>query len=69
VDKEHSYRWLKFGDIKRKTESTVVETLREKQKAQWWRHQRKNRKLSSGDIRGKTESAVVEILREKQRAQ
>jgi CRISPR/Cas system-associated protein Cas7 (RAMP superfamily) len=24
VDKEQSYRWLKFGDIKRETESTTV---------------------------------------------
>jgi hypothetical protein len=24
VDKEQSYRWLKFGDIKRETESTIV---------------------------------------------
>jgi hypothetical protein len=24
VDKEQSYRWLKFGDIKGETESTVV---------------------------------------------
>jgi hypothetical protein len=24
VDKEQSYRWLKCGDIKRETESTVV---------------------------------------------
>jgi hypothetical protein len=25
LDKEQSYRWLKFGDIKGETESTVVE--------------------------------------------
>jgi hypothetical protein len=24
MDKEQSYRWLKFGDIKRETESTIV---------------------------------------------
>jgi hypothetical protein len=24
VDKEQSYRWLKFGDIKGETESTIV---------------------------------------------
>jgi hypothetical protein len=24
VDKEQSYRWLKFGDIKVETESTIV---------------------------------------------
>jgi hypothetical protein len=39
VDKEQSYRWLKFGDIKGETESTIVQlrigqsaqtTLREK---------------------------------------
>jgi hypothetical protein len=24
VDKEESYRWLKFGDIKGETESTIV---------------------------------------------
>jgi hypothetical protein len=24
MDKEQSYRWLKFGDIKRETESTTV---------------------------------------------
>jgi len=24
VDIEQSYRWLKFGDIKRETESTIV---------------------------------------------
>jgi hypothetical protein len=26
VDKEQSYRWLKFGDIKGETESTIVTT-------------------------------------------
>jgi hypothetical protein len=24
VDKEQSYRWLKFGDVKGETESTIV---------------------------------------------
>jgi hypothetical protein len=24
IDKEHSYRWLKFGDIKGETESTIM---------------------------------------------
>jgi hypothetical protein len=33
VDKEQSYRWLKFGDIKGETESTVVQ-LRIRQSAQ-----------------------------------
>jgi hypothetical protein len=26
VDKEQSYRWLKFGDIQGETESTIVAT-------------------------------------------
>jgi hypothetical protein len=27
VDKEQSYRWLKFGDIKGESESTIVAAL------------------------------------------
>jgi hypothetical protein len=33
VDKEQSYRWLKFGDIKGETESTIV-AVRIRQSAQ-----------------------------------
>jgi hypothetical protein len=46
-----------------------VQTSKEKQKGQLWRHQRKNRKHSNRDNRGEIEGTLVETLREKQKGQ